>query len=324
MWRKVFAFSALALFGAGLTGCAINRFERREAWRDQAEQACIARKLVQPTSWVSLAREIDGPGPCGMQQPFRVTRLGNGTVALKQRMTLACPALAEAEAWLADTIQPAANLYFGVPVAEINAGSYSCRGRNNQVGAKLSEHSFGNAVDIMSFTLADGHVITVKGGWRGTEAEQGFLREVFVGACARFTTVLAPGSNVFHYDHIHVDLARHDPRGLRRVCKPLLKFESQLYAADGTPRPMATPRPPARQPAAPQAPVDVEEDDPYGLSPTSSRNGGARFARSPSPSAPSAYAAAPPPARPRVAAAPAAEDEAESMPAHGPSDEPIY
>ena len=87
---------------------------------------------------------------------------------------------------------------------------------------------------------------------------------------------------------------------------------------------MATPRPPARQPAAPQAPVDVEEDDPYGLSPTSSRNGGARFARSPSPSAPSAYAAAPPSARPRVAAAPAAEDEAESMPAHGPSDEPIY
>ena len=50
MWRKALAFSALVLFGAGLTGCAINRFERREAWRDQAEQMCIARKLVQPTA----------------------------------------------------------------------------------------------------------------------------------------------------------------------------------------------------------------------------------------------------------------------------------
>ena len=133
---------------------------------------CLAKKLVEPNEFIVPAKEIDGPGPCGMTQPFRVTRLAGGTVALKQRMTLGCPALAEAEAWLADTIQPAANLYFGQPVAEINAGSYACRGRNNQVGAKLSEHSFGNAVDVMSFKLADGYVITVKGGWRGTEAEQ--------------------------------------------------------------------------------------------------------------------------------------------------------
>lgn len=315
---------SLIVFGAGLTGCAINRFEAREPWRDQAENMCLSRRLVQPTAYVSLSKEIDGPGPCGMQQPFRVTRLGNGTVALKQRMTLACPALAEAEAWLADTIQPAANLYFGQPVAEINAGSYACRGRNNQAGAKLSEHSFGNAVDVMSFTLADGHVVTVKGGWRGTEAEQAFLREVFVGACQRFTTVLAPGSNVFHYDHIHVDLARHDPRGLRRVCKPLLKFESQL-GTDGAARALASPRPPMRQPAPPQAPVDVEEDDPYGLTPTSAREAGTRVARAPAP-APS-YAAAPRPA-PRVAAAQAYDEPAPGFedggPSSGPLTDPIY
>ncbi|MER2197743.1 extensin-like domain-containing protein, partial [Methylobacterium brachiatum] len=228
MWRGVSLFSALALFGAGLTACSINRFERRDPWRDQAEQVCLAKKLVEPTEFITPIAAMDGPGPCGMQQPFRVTRLAGGTVVMKQRMTLGCPALAEAEAWLADTIQPAANLYFGVPVAEINAGSYSCRGRNNQPGAKLSEHGFGNAIDVMSIKLADGHVITIKGGWRGTEAEQGFLREIFLGACQRFTTVLAPGSNVFHYDHIHVDLARHDPRGLKRICQPLIKFTPQL------------------------------------------------------------------------------------------------
>ena len=319
MWRSVTVLSCLALFGAGLTGCAINRFESREAWRDQAENMCLARQLVQPTSWVSLAQQIDGPGPCGMQQPFRVTRLGNGAVALKQRMTLACPALAEAEAWLADTIQPAANLYFGVPVAEINAGSYSCRGRNNQVGAKLSEHSYGNALDIMSLTLADGHVVTVKGGWRGTEAEQGFLREIFTGACARFTTVLGPGSDMFHYDHFHVDLARHDPRGLRRICKPLIKFEAQL-GADGAPRSFATPRPPSRQPAPPQAPVDMEQDDPYGRSPTSARDQGSRLARSPSPH--SAYVAATAP-RARTAAAAEASPSADD-PASFDVAEPIY
>ncbi|WP_238281293.1 extensin family protein, partial [Methylobacterium goesingense] len=121
MWRSVFAFSALTLFGAGLTGCALNKFEQREAWRDQTEQACNAKRLVETTEFVTPSKEISGPGVCGMLQPYRVTRLGKGTVALKQRVTLACPALTEAEAWLADTIQPAANLYFGQPVAEINA-----------------------------------------------------------------------------------------------------------------------------------------------------------------------------------------------------------
>ena len=327
MWRPVLAFSALALFGAGLTGCALNKFEQREPWRDQAEQACLSKRLVETTEFVTPVKAIDGPGTCGMQQPYRVTRLGSGNVFLKQRMTLACPALAEAEAWLADTIQPAANLYFGQAVAEINAGSYACRGRNNQVGAKLSEHSFGNAVDVMSFKLADGYVITVKGGWRGTEAEQGFLREVFYGACQRFTTVLAPGSDVFHYDHIHVDLARHDPRGLRRVCKPILKFESQL-GAGGVPRPMSRPRPPERQSAPPQAPIDLEEDDPYGITPMSSRSPSrpapSQLARAPAPPATSAYASAPAqrayalrPPVPRVAAADYGE------PAPGFADEPL-
>lgn len=339
MWRSVLAFSALALFGAGLTGCAINTFERRDPWRDQAEQVCLAKKLVETTEFVQPAKEIAGPGPCGMQQPFRATRLGGGTVVLKQRMTLGCPALAEAEAWLADTIQPAADLYFGQAVSEINAGSYACRGRNNQVGAKLSEHAFGNAIDVMSFKLADGYVITVKGGWRGTEAEQGFLREVFVGACQRFTTVLAPGSNVFHYDHIHVDLARHDPRGLKRICQPLIKFTPQL-GADGA-RPMSRPRPPERQPAPPQAPVDVEEDDPYGLTPVSRAPSPTQVARAPvrpAPAAayaPSAYAAAPPPrplpARPapHVAAAlpedePGGFEEPLSLAAPGVAAGPIY
>lgn len=308
MRRGIVAFSAFTLFGLGLTGCALNRFEQREPWRNQAEEVCLAQKLVRPSEDIQPVKEIDGPGVCGMVHPFRVTRLAGGTVALKQRMTLACPALAEAEAWLADTIQPAAELYFGQPVAEINAGAYACRGRNNQPGAKLSEHSFGNAVDIMSFKLADGYVITVKGGWRGTEAEQGFLREVFLGACQRFTTVLAPGSNVFHYDHIHVDLARHDPRGLRRICQPLIKFTPQL-GAEG--RRLTRPLPPPRQPAPPQAPVDVEEDDPYGLTPMSQGRGPNPVARAPAQhQAPSAYASAPPqrplaqrPLAPRTASA---------------------
>src|SRR5690606_30785281 len=95
---------------------------------------------------------------------------------------------------------------------------YSCRGMNGQRGARISEHAFGNALDIAAFTLADGRKITVKDGWRGSAEEQGFLRDVQGAACDQFTTVLAPGSNVFHYDHIHVDLMRRS--GGRAACNP--------------------------------------------------------------------------------------------------------
>ncbi len=90
---------------------------------------------------------------------------------------------------------------------------------NVQRGAPISEHAFGNALDIAAFTLADGRRITVKDGWRGEPEEQGFLRDVQGAACDQFSTVLAPGSNVYHYDHIHVDLRRRRAGG--GICKPL-------------------------------------------------------------------------------------------------------
>ena len=115
--------------------------------------------------------------------------------------------------------------WFGVRVVEIKQiSAYSCRGMNGNPHAHISEHAFGNALDIAAFTLADGRRITVKGGWRGMPEEQGFLRDVQATACQQFNTVLAPGSNAYHEDHIHVDLMRrasrphHLPagRGIRR------------------------------------------------------------------------------------------------------------
>ncbi len=89
---------------------------------------------------------------------------------------------------------------------------------NGQIGARISEHAFGNALDIASFTLADGRKVSVRDGWRGSPEEQGFLRDIQSAACDQFTTVLAPGSNRFHYDHIHVDLMRRNSG--TRICNP--------------------------------------------------------------------------------------------------------
>ena len=222
------AFFALSLVGLGLTGCGMFRFEQREPWRAEAEQACLSQRLVQPSAYMAQSSRIDGPGACGMDHPFKISAFANGEVGLRSRVTLACPIIPRIDQWLDEIVRPAAMMYFGTRLVDLKAGSYSCRPRNSQRGAKLSEHSFGNALDVMGFALADGREVSVVKGWRGNPAEQEFLREVFVGACRYFTTVLGPGSDSFHYDHLHIDLARHDPRGYRRVCKPYIRFTPRI------------------------------------------------------------------------------------------------
>ncbi len=142
-----------------------------------------------------------------------------GPVAVKPTATLACPIVSALDHWIAESVQPAAVRWFGARVVEIKQiSAYSCRGMNGNPSAHISEHAFGNALDIAAFTLADGRRISVKDGWIGLPEEQGFLRDVQGGACQQFTTVLAPGSNVYHYDHIHVDLMRRASR--RLICQP--------------------------------------------------------------------------------------------------------
>ncbi|MBQ0819984.1 extensin family protein [Microvirga sp. HBU67558] len=283
MRRGLVAFFALSLAGLGLTGCGLFRFEQREPWRAQAEEACLSQRLVQPSAYMALSSKIDGPGVCGMDHPFKVSAFNNGAVGLKSKVTLACPIIPQIDTWLDEIVRPAAEMYFGVPLADIKAGSYSCRPRNNQMGAKVSEHAFGNAMDVMAFVLADGREVSVVKGWRGGDgAEQEFLREAFVGACRYFTTVLGPGSDAFHYDHLHIDLARHDPRGQRRICKPILKFSPRIDPERSRE---------ALQSAAASgdlAPVDLEQDVP---------DGEAYIPPAPPPPSPALTAPVAPPAR---------------------------
>jgi hypothetical protein len=161
-----------------------------------------------------------------------------GPVAVRPAATLACPIVSVLDRWLADSVQPAAMRWFGARVVEIKQiSAYSCRGMNGNPSAHISEHAFGNALDIAAFTLADGRRITVKEGWRGMPEEQGFLRDVQAAACQQFTTVLAPGSNVYHYDHIHVDLMRRASR--RFICEPSAVSGEEIAARAGARNPYA-------------------------------------------------------------------------------------
>jgi len=142
-----------------------------------------------------------------------------GPVVVKPTATLACPLVAALDQWITTAVQPAALHWFHQPVVEIKQiSAYSCRGMNGNPNAHISEHAFGNALDISTFVLADGHKVTVQYGWHGPPEEQGFLHDVQLAACNEFSTVLAPGANIDHYNHIHVDLMRR--YSSRRICQP--------------------------------------------------------------------------------------------------------
>jgi len=155
-----------------------------------------------------------------------------GPVSVKPAATLACPIVSMLDRWFAESVQPAAQRWFGTRVVEIRQiSAYSCRGMNGNPHAHISEHAFGNALDIAGFTLADGRRVTVKDGWRGLPEEQGFLRDVQGGACQLFNTVLAPGSNPQHADHFHFDLMRRSSG--RIICQPAAVSGDQIAARAG-------------------------------------------------------------------------------------------
>jgi hypothetical protein len=118
-----------------------------------------------------------------------------------------CGMISPLNDWLDNTVQTAARDQLGEEVVAIKvAASYSCRPRNNRRGAKMSEHGFGNAIDIAGFTLASGREISVKDDYYSRGGEGAFLKQVRSEACGQFATVLGPGSDAAHRDHLHLDL----------------------------------------------------------------------------------------------------------------------
>src|ERR1700728_1579476 len=259
-----------------LGGCGFFGRAERPVWRAQAENACFARRLVMPSDFIVAAPEIDGPGICGMTRPLKVSALANGTIAVDKVLTIDCPMIPALEAWLNDIVEPDAQARFGQKVATVNVfGAYSCRGIDNIAGARLSEHAFGNAVDVAGFTLADGREVDFVHDWKKTDTQEAaFGHEVHAGPCQYFTTVLGPGADVFHYNHIHLDLANHGSTdtGPRRICKP-------------TPAPDLLPAPQPRDGLPPAPNIDEPLDIAHLSAPDASA----------APPAPDAAAGPPPP-----------------------------
>jgi hypothetical protein len=134
-------------------------------------------------------------------------------------LVTSCPVAAALALWERDVLQPAARRHFSSRVTRIDhAGSFSCRRLYGRAEGRFSEHATADAIDILGFRLADGHRVSVLGGWRGSAADAAFLREVRDGACDLFATVLSPDYNSAHADHFHLDQAERGAAGWR-LCR---------------------------------------------------------------------------------------------------------
>lgn len=182
----------------------------------------MASGTVRKSPYVQQASMISGPSACSIRAPLKVSGALGGRVRISPTATIGCPMTARLNRWIENSVQGAAYRQFGKPVVEINQiSSYSCRGRNGRRSGPLSEHAYGNAIDIAGFRLSDGTRITVvKGWWRGSGREKAFLKEVFAGACREFYTVLGPGSDRHHYNHFHLDLLVTNASNGRHYCRP--------------------------------------------------------------------------------------------------------
>lgn len=160
-------------------------------------------------------------GACGLRSPYRVTgvSIGGRAVGFSGAAVVNCQMAGELSAWLARVDTYVQSVFRSGLVTVKTGPGYMCRGRNRVVGADISEHGFGNALDVMGFVLADGTEIGLPGDWSGDDFAARTMQLAHDTACGHFTTVLGPETNALHADHLHLDLGCHGQSCTYQLCE---------------------------------------------------------------------------------------------------------
>jgi hypothetical protein len=153
-------------------------------------------------------------GSCGAPEPLLVSGLTEN-VEVEPAATMTCPVAEALALWTTDVVAVESERHLRTkPVRLLIGTSYECR--NQRSGGKMSEHAFANGVDVMGFAFPARPNLAVAAQADGSP-EGAFLVAVREGACVHFTTVLGPGSDAAHADHLHLDLRAR--RGGYRICQ---------------------------------------------------------------------------------------------------------
>jgi hypothetical protein len=199
------ASATLALAACGGRESSEVARPNNSAFQSNDARICLSDLKSKSVKFSALPNQSFGGG-CSTIDTIKLMDFGTPTTNLG---AMTCPLAANFTAWAKHAVNPAARQYLGSEVVRIETmGTYSCRNVNGGRSGKLSQHAFGNAVDISAFVLKDGRRVSVLNGWRGDKAEQQFLRRLHQSACKRFGTVLGPDYNNAHANHFHFDMAK--------------------------------------------------------------------------------------------------------------------
>jgi hypothetical protein len=161
-------------------------------------------------------------GKCKVPNPVQISAIASpeGEVDFPGGPILNCIFAKRFTSWVSDIAGPVVEAQTGEALAAIATGpGYECRSRNGDATGKISEHAFGNAIDIASFKLASKESFSVANVIKTGNVESRWLMALRISACGYFTTVLGPGSNAAHAEHYHFDLGLHGRSGNYRICE---------------------------------------------------------------------------------------------------------
>jgi hypothetical protein len=161
-------------------------------------------------------------GKCRVTNPVRISAIESpaGRVDFPDGPILNCIFAKQFTTWISDVAAPVVKERSGEALAAVATGpGYECRGRNGDSTAKISEHAFGNAIDMVSFRLASKESIPVANVTKTDNVESRWLMALRISACGYFTTVLGPGSNAAHANHYHFDLGLHGKSSNYKICE---------------------------------------------------------------------------------------------------------
>jgi hypothetical protein len=197
--------------------------EQPEAKPDPGIEMALCRDELKAHGVTFTIAEVPPTNKtCTVNNPVSIAEIATpeGSVSLPEKPILNCVFAKRFTSWVADIASPVVMAHAGTPLASLVTGpGYQCRGRNGDISSKMSEHAFGNAIDIAAFRLADKKSVAVNAASLADKDSGRWLTALRISGCGYFTTVLGPGANQAHAEHFHFDLGLHGKSGNYRICE---------------------------------------------------------------------------------------------------------
>jgi hypothetical protein len=181
---------------------------------DESDHAHCVSELASKKVVFEQPKEATREG-CRLSAPVTLILVATqfGDISLPAKPSMLCSFGLKFTDWVRDVAAPLTLAYTGQKLAEIETGpGFACTARYDKLGASPSEHAKGDAIDLVSFVLADKRRVTV-------EALGALVGALRMTACGYFTTVLGPGADPQHETHLHLDMLMRGGTANYRICE---------------------------------------------------------------------------------------------------------